>query len=109
MRRGRKPVTTKPSGRPDTRPDLVERKVIAEHPHQLWVADITYVRSLTGFCSVGFITDVCPRRIVGWAISASLHTAGLDAVGPGVCACQHESKPWQAGPGPPLPIGGLST
>ena len=24
-----------------------------------------------------FITDVCTRRIVGWAVSASLHTTGL--------------------------------
>ena len=77
VRRGRKPVTTKPARELDSRPDLVERKFIAERPNQLWVADITYVRILTGFCYVAFITDVCSRKIVGWAVSASLHTAGL--------------------------------
>lgn len=76
-RRGRKPVTTRPSGKPDTRPDLVERHFAADRPHQLWVADITYVRILTGFCYVAFITDVFTRRIVGWAVSGSLHTTGL--------------------------------
>ncbi|PNL17629.1 DDE-type integrase/transposase/recombinase [Micrococcus sp. FDAARGOS_333] len=77
VRRGRKPITTRSASVPDARPDLVERRFTAERPHQLWVADITYVRILTGFCYVAFITDVCSRKIVGWAVSASLHTAGL--------------------------------
>ena len=77
VRRGRKPITTRPAREPDARPDLVERQFRADHPHQLWVADITYVRILGGFCYVAFITDVFTRRIVGWAVSASLHTQGL--------------------------------
>ncbi|MCG7421439.1 IS3 family transposase [Micrococcus sp. ACRRV] len=77
VRRGRKPITTRPAGEPDARPDLVERRFAAERPHRLWVADITYVRTITGFCYVAFITDVFTRRIVGWAVSASLHTQGL--------------------------------
>ncbi|MGC5049803.1 IS3 family transposase, partial [Micrococcus porci] len=58
VRRGRKPITTRPAGEPDARPDLVERRFTAERPHQLWVADITYVRIVGGFCYVAFITDV---------------------------------------------------
>ncbi len=77
VRRGRKPITTRPAGEPDARPDLVERCFTAERPNQLWVADITYVRILGGFCYVAFITDVYSRRIVGWAVSDNLHTAGL--------------------------------
>lgn len=77
VRRGRKPVTTRPADVPDTRPDLVERRFTADGPNQLWVADITYVRILAGFCYVAFINDVFTRRIVGWAVSASLPTAGL--------------------------------
>ena len=58
VRRGRKPrtTTTRPAGHPDTRLDLVERRLTAERPNQLWVADITYVRVLTGLCYVAFIT-----------------------------------------------------
>lgn len=77
VRRGRKPVTTHPAQEPDARPDLVERRFTADRPHRLWVADITYVRILAGFCYVAFITDVCTRKIVGWAVSATLHTDGL--------------------------------
>ncbi|WP_418001256.1 IS3 family transposase [Micrococcus lacusdianchii] len=37
VRRGRKPITTRPTGEPDARPDLVERRFTAERPHRLWV------------------------------------------------------------------------
>ena len=77
VRRGRKPVTTRPEAGVDQRPDLVERRFIADRPQQLWVADITYVRILTGFCYVAFITDVFSRRIVGWAVAPTLHTQSL--------------------------------
>lgn len=77
VRRGRRPVTTRPSVKPDHRPDLVKRKFLAQEPGRLWVADITYVRILTGFCYVAFITDACTLRIVGWAVAATLHTQAL--------------------------------
>ena len=35
VRRGRKPITTRPAGEPDARPDLVERRFAAEGPHRL--------------------------------------------------------------------------
>ena len=37
VRRGRKPITTRPAGESDTRPDLVERRFTADRPHRLWV------------------------------------------------------------------------
>ncbi|WP_375543716.1 IS3 family transposase [Micrococcus lylae] len=77
VRRGHRPITTRPAREPDTRPDVVGRRFAAERPHQLWVADITDVRILAGFCYVVFVTDVFTRRIAGWAVSASLHTQGL--------------------------------
>lgn len=77
VRRGRKPVTTRTSTQPDHRPDLVNRQFTASEPYQLWVADITYVRIPTGFCYVALITDACTRRIVGWAVAATLHTESL--------------------------------
>lgn len=72
VRRSRKPVTTHSAAGDDQRPDLVERKFVADRPQQLWAADITYVRMLTGFCYVVFITDVFSRRIVGWSVAPTL-------------------------------------
>lgn len=37
--------------------------------HQVWVADITYIRILTGFVYLAAILDLFSRRVIGWAIS----------------------------------------
>ena len=39
---------------------------------QMWVADVTYVATWSGFAYVAFVTDVYSRRIVGWNVAATL-------------------------------------
>lgn len=75
--RGRKPRTTKPAAVPDYQPDLVERNFHAPGPNQLWVADITYVRTTSGFCYTAFVIDAFSRRIAGWATRATMRTEDL--------------------------------
>ena len=77
VRRGRKLVTARPTTVEDLRPDLFRRDFTTPAPHEHWVADITYVRFLSGFCYVAFISDVCTRKIVGWAMDSMLHTEHL--------------------------------
>jgi putative transposase len=61
--------------------DLVERNFTAQRPNQLWVADLTYVRTWKGWVYVAFIVDVYSRYIVGWQASTSLRTdLALDAL-----------------------------
>lgn len=61
--------------------DLVERSFAAEAPNRLWVADITYVATWSGFVYVAFVIDVFSRFIVGWRASTSLRTdLPLDAL-----------------------------
>uniref|UniRef100_UPI000ADA973D DDE-type integrase/transposase/recombinase n=1 Tax=Varibaculum massiliense TaxID=1852372 RepID=UPI000ADA973D len=43
----------------------------------MWVADITYVRTVKGFVYAAFVTDVFSRKIVGWALSDSMRTKTL--------------------------------
>jgi len=45
-------------------------------PDQVWVVDITYVRTLEGFCYLVLITDVYSRKIVGWDLTQSLSIEG---------------------------------
>lgn len=40
--------------------------------NQVFVADITYIDTLEGFCYLALITDVFSRKIVGYALSQSL-------------------------------------
>ena len=54
--------------------DLVERDFRAPVPNRLWVADLTYVRTWSGFAYVAFIVDVFSRYIVGWEASRSLRS-----------------------------------
>lgn len=77
VRRGRQPVTTRPASIPDTRPDLVQRRFEADRPNKLWVADITYVRTVSGFVYTAFVTDVYSRMIVGWSTRSTMRTGAL--------------------------------
>jgi putative transposase len=45
-------------------------------PNQVWVSDITYIRTVNGFCYLALITDLFSRRIVGYDLSDSLELAG---------------------------------
>jgi transposase InsO family protein len=79
--RGRKIKTTIPEELADRPADLVKRSFVAERPNQLWVADLTYVATWSGFVYVAFVTDVFSRRIVGWRVSRSLRSdLALDAL-----------------------------
>jgi putative transposase len=75
-----KPTTVSDESAP--RPaDLVDRNFHVPAPNRLWVADLTYVRTWSGFAYVAFIVDAYSRRIVGWQIARSLRAElALDAL-----------------------------
>lgn len=52
-------------------PNLVQNLSITR-PHQVWVADITFVRLAHKFVYLAVIMDVFTRRICGWHLSRSL-------------------------------------
>jgi len=81
-RRGRRFKRTTIVDEQASRPmDLVDRNFTADGPNQLWVADLTYVPTWSGFAYTAFITDVFSRRIVGWRVSSSLRSdLALDAL-----------------------------
>jgi putative transposase len=79
--RGRTYKTTIPDDMAHRPQALVQRKFVASRSNQLWVADITYVSTWSGFVFTAFVTDVFSRRIVGWRVSSSLRTdLALDAL-----------------------------
>ena len=74
VRRGRRCRTTIPSELSEKSLDLVNRQFVASRPNQLWVADITYVATWSGFVYVAFVIDVFSRYIVGWRVLKSMKT-----------------------------------
>ena len=80
-RRGKARRTTTPDETTARPADLVDRHFAAQRPNQLWVADLTYVASWSGFVYVAFVIDAFSRFLVGWQASQSLRTdLALDAL-----------------------------
>jgi putative transposase len=75
------PRTTRPAAQTGRPGDLVKRDFTAVRPNQLWVADLTYVRTSVGWVYAAFVLDVYSRLIVGWQVATSLYTdLALDAL-----------------------------
>jgi len=81
-RRGKQyKVTTTSDDRLGRPADLVDRQFKAASPNRLWVADLTYVKTHSGWVYVAFIIDVYSRMIVGWQASTSLRSdLAIDAL-----------------------------
>ena len=67
-------VTTTRNAEAQPAADLVQRQFAADAPNRLWVADITYVPTWTGFLYLAVVLDAFSRRIVGWAMAEHLRT-----------------------------------
>ena len=81
VRRGKPRRTTMADTAAAQPADLVERDFSAVGPNQLWVADLTYVATWSGFVYVALVIDAFSRFIVGWQASRSLRTdLALDAL-----------------------------
>ena len=73
--------TTHPGPLSQRPADLVNRTFSAPAPNRLWLADITYVWTVSGFCYAAFIVDAFSRAIVGWRVAANLRAdLALDAL-----------------------------
>jgi putative transposase len=91
--RGKPKYTTVAGDESDRPRDLVARSFVAGAPNRLWVADLTYVRTWSGFVYVAFITDVYSRMIVGWQASRSLRSdLALDALEQAIWARSRPGK-----------------
>jgi putative transposase len=55
-------------------PDLVQRDFASAGPDRLWVADITYIPTWSGFLYLAVVLDAWSRRVVGWAMATHLRT-----------------------------------
>lgn len=69
-----KPTTTvnDPSKKPS--PNILAQDFKADAPNQKWVADITYLPTLTGWVYLAVVIDLFSRKVVGWQMSNRLTT-----------------------------------
>ena len=72
--RGKGKITTHSCDDQKRADDLVNRNFSAQRPNQLWVADFTYIKTLSGWVYTAFIIDVFARAIVDWKVSNRMNT-----------------------------------
>ena len=54
-------------------PNIIKDRTITG-PEQLWVSDITYIKTDEGNCYLNLVTDAYSRRIMGYAIADNMNT-----------------------------------
>jgi putative transposase len=63
------------AGRPaTTAPNRLQQKFTVTAPDQVWVTDITYIRTYEGWLYLAVVIDLFSRAVVGWAMQASMTT-----------------------------------
>jgi putative transposase len=74
--RARKPkrfkVTTDSKHNYPVAPNLLDQEFYASRPGEVWVSDITYVRTKKGWLYLTVIIDLYDRRVIGWSMSKGL-------------------------------------
>lgn len=65
-------VTTRRDRAAKIPPDLVKRQFKASKPDELWVADMTYLPTWTGFAYLAVVIDVFSRKVVGWSFGGQM-------------------------------------
>jgi transposase InsO family protein len=57
-------------------PNLIKDKVVSR-PDEVWVSDITYLKTEEGTCYLNMITDAFSRKIVGYALADNMETESM--------------------------------
>ena len=61
---------------PTTINEWIRKDVDVNKPNQVWVSDITYIRTVKVFCYLALITDMYSCKIIGYDLSDSLELKG---------------------------------
>lgn len=59
-------------------PNLV-RDIAVHEPEQVWVSDITYIKTMEGNCYLNMITDAYSRKIMGYTLEDSMEASAMAA------------------------------
>ena len=54
-------------------PNRLRRNFTATAPNQVWLADLTYIRTGEGWLFLAALIDMHTRKVVGWAVRETLH------------------------------------
>ncbi len=69
-----RPTTTDSDHKDPIAKNLLDRQFTATRPNQLWVGDITYLRTRTGWVYLAVLLDLFSRKVVGWSLQGHMQT-----------------------------------
>ena len=58
-----------------TSPNVLDRQFNPAQPNQAWVADITYIRTRSGWLYLAVVLDLFARKVVGWAMAPDMQAS----------------------------------
>lgn len=73
-RRKKYVVTTNSKHNYPVAPNLLNRDFSVSGPGQVWVSDITYIKTVRGWLYLTVIIDLFDRKVIGWSMSKGLTT-----------------------------------
>lgn len=56
-------------------PNRLRRNFTAAAPNQVWLADLTYIRTGEGWLFMAALIDMHTRKVVGWSMRETLHAS----------------------------------
>ncbi len=65
-------VTTDSKHKYPVAPNLLDRQFDVSKKSQVWVSDITYIRTYQGWMYLTVVIDLCDRKVIGWAMSSDM-------------------------------------
>ncbi len=57
-------------------PNIIKGQMV-QHPNEVWVSDITYIKTEEGNCYLNLITDAYSRKIMGYAVEDNMETESM--------------------------------
>lgn len=57
-------------------PNIIRKKPV-QHQDEVWVSDITYIKTDDGNCYLNMITDAYSRKIMGYAVDDNMETESM--------------------------------
>ena len=71
-------VTTEADPKATFEPNLLARNFKQQKANRVWVGDVTYLRTPTGFQYLAVVIDLYSRMVVGWSVQAHMRTELVD-------------------------------
>lgn len=68
-KRRRYKITTRSAHHYPVSPNLLGQDFCAGGPNQVWVSDITYIRTIEGWLYLAVVMDLYSRKVVGWSLA----------------------------------------